>query len=132
MKARQADSAKEFPHKLKELRQNNRWSQGQLAKKLDVDPQRISRYERGLITPTTEVIVKIASVFGVSLDYLLREEKDIAINKIKNLKLLERIEVIDTLPKEKQDMLVSILDAFITQQKLEDFVKSSGVSVSTE
>jgi len=35
--------------------------QGQLAEKIGVDIQRISKYERGLLIPTTEIMIKLSN-----------------------------------------------------------------------
>lgn len=113
-----------LPDKLKRLRQSNGWSQGQLGKKLGVNVQLISKYERGVVCPPTPMIVKIASVFDVSLDYLLRGEGDVAVNKLSNRELLKCIEEIDKLPKEDQKILTNLLDAYIKKHKFESLAKS--------
>ncbi len=105
--------SEDFPEKLKHLRKNRGWSQGQLAKKIGADPNRISRYERGVIWPTLELIVRIAAAFEVSLDYLLRNEKGMIVNKISNQDLLKRVETINQLPEDDQKILIAVLDAFI-------------------
>ena len=52
------------------------WSQTQLALKLDVHPKQVSGWERAAHTPSTDVLVKIAEVLGVSLDYLAFEGRE--------------------------------------------------------
>jgi hypothetical protein len=69
-------------------------------------------------------MVKIASVFDVSLDYLLRDEADVAINKIKSRELLKHIEEIEKLPEEDQVVLTSLLDAFIKKHKFEQLARA--------
>ncbi len=113
-----------LPDKLKQLRQSRGLSQGQLANKLDVNVQLISKYERGVVCPPTNMMVKIASVFNVSLDYLLRDEADVAINKIKSRELLKHIEEIEKLPKADQQVLTSLLDAFIKKHKFEQLARA--------
>ncbi len=73
----------DLPDKLKKLRQNHGWSQGQLGQRLGINVQLISKYERGVVCPPTPMMVKISSVFNVSLDYLLRDDADTAVNKNK-------------------------------------------------
>ncbi len=107
--------AKDFPEKLKDLRRNRAWSQAQLAQKIGADPNRVSRYERGVIWPTLELVVKIAEVFEVSTDYLIRDGKDLAVNKISNQELLKRVEALNNLPEEDQNTVIAVLDAFITK-----------------
>jgi transcriptional regulator with XRE-family HTH domain len=113
-----------LPDKLKRLRQSNGWSQGQLGKKLGVNVQLISKYERGVVCPPTTMMVKIAAVFNVSLDYLLRNENNVAVNKLSNQKLLKCIEEIENLPKEDQKILTSLIDAYIKKHKFEELAKS--------
>lgn len=114
----------DLPNKLKKLRQSRGWSQGQLGKKLGVNVQRVSKYERGIISPPLNMVVKIASVFEVSLDYLLRNENNVAVNKIKNQELLKRIEEIENLEDEDQRVLTVLLDAFIKKRKFEVLAQS--------
>ena len=109
----------DFPAKLKELRKSRGWSQGQLANKVGIDIQRISKYERGLSSPPLEVLACIAQVLGVSVDYLLMG-KSSKTEKIKNAKLIEKIEELDTLPLDYQETLISVLDSFIKRHKFEE------------
>ena len=113
-----------LPDKLKRLRQGRGLSQGQLGKKLSVNVQLISKYERGVVCPPTNMMVKIASVFDVSLDYLLRGEANVAINKIKSQELLKHIEEIEKLPEKDQLILTNLLDAYIKKHKFEQLAQS--------
>ena len=108
-----------LPDKLKRLRQSRGLSQGQLGHKLGVNVQLVSKYERGIVCPPTHMMVKIAAVFDVSLDYLLRNEANVAINKITNKELLKRIEEIENLPDKDQQILTHLLDAYIKKHKFE-------------
>ncbi len=122
MIGKQSKISPDFPKKLKQLRQSKGWSQGQVAMKIDVDMQRISKYERGVLNPTTELALKLADLFEVSLDYMLRNEENSASNRIKNPKILKQLEEIDNLPEDKQRSVVALLEAFIKQQKFEELM----------
>jgi len=122
MKDKESTLSKDFPKKLKELRTKKGWSQGQLGKRIGADLQRISKYERGVMWPTMELMVRLAKAFDVSVDYLIREEKNVAISKIKNQELLHKIEEINGLPEEDQYTIISFLDAFIKRRKFEELV----------
>ena len=113
-----------LPDKLRKLRRSRGLSQGQLGNKLGINVQLISKYERGVVCPPTNMMVRIASVYDVSLDYLLRDEADAAINKIKSRELLKHIEEIEKLPKEDQKVLTSLLDAFIKKHKFEQLARA--------
>ncbi|MBA4369353.1 MAG: transcriptional regulator [Desulfobacterium sp.] len=122
MTKKQSIVSPDFPKKLKQLRQTKEWSQGQVAMKIGVDLQRISKYERGVLYPTTELVLKLADLFEVSLDYLLRDKSNPTANKINNLELFKQMEKADKLPSDKQKTLIAVLDAFIKQQKLEELM----------
>ena len=64
-----------FSEKLIALRKQKGWSQEELAEKLDVSRQSISKWESGQSLPESERIVQIAQVFGVTTDHLLIDEQ---------------------------------------------------------
>lgn len=57
--------------RLKDLRVKHSYSRQRLAEMLDISEASIPRYENGINIPSTDVIVKIATLFNVSTDYLL-------------------------------------------------------------
>ena len=61
----------DFSEKLLTLRKANDMTQEQLAEKLDVSRQSISKWESGQATPELEKIVAMSAVFNVTTDYLL-------------------------------------------------------------
>lgn len=124
MKEKKPNRTPEFSQKLKTLRKNKDWSQGQIAMKIGVDPQRISKYERGVLYPTTEIALKIADLFEISLDYLFRDDGSVIQGVVTNKDLVKKLKDINTLPKDKQKTLIDLLDAFIKQHKFEQLMKS--------
>ena len=63
-----------FGEKLHHLRTERNMSQEALARKLGVSRQAISRWELGEVIPDTANVLAVSRAFGVSTDYLLREE----------------------------------------------------------
>ena len=60
-----------FGDRLKLLRTSYNLSQVHLAEKLKVSKQAVSNWENNNILPSVEMLVKIASFFSVTTDYLL-------------------------------------------------------------
>lgn len=60
--------------KIMNLRKKNAWSQEELAEKLGVSRQSISKYESAQVVPDMEKILKLSRIFGVTTDYLLKDE----------------------------------------------------------
>lgn len=60
--------------KITEERKKNGWSQEELAEKLSVSRQAVSKWESAQSTPDLQKIIRLAELFEVSTDYLLRDE----------------------------------------------------------
>ncbi len=58
------------------LRKKNGWSQEELAEKLGVTRQSVSKWEGAQSVPDLERILQIGKVFGVSTDYLLKDDME--------------------------------------------------------
>ena len=56
------------------LRKKSGWSQEELAEKMDVSRQSISKWEGAQSVPDMARIVRLSELFGVSTDYLLKDE----------------------------------------------------------
>ncbi len=59
-----------FAERLKDLRTEKNIGQIELAEKLQVSRGIISLWENGLREPTLSSLIRIATFFGVTLDYL--------------------------------------------------------------
>ena len=64
-----------FSEKLLTLRKANGLTQEQLAEKLDVSRQSISKWESGQANPELEKIVALSAIFNVTTDYLLKSSE---------------------------------------------------------
>ena len=60
--------------KILKLRKTRGWSQEDLAGRIGVTRQALSRWESDAAVPDTVNVVELADLFGVSCDYLLREK----------------------------------------------------------
>ena len=63
-----------FGNKLLQLRKNRKMSQEQLADKLCVTRQAVSKWELDETLPDTDNLIKIADLFFVSVEYLVNED----------------------------------------------------------
>ena len=60
--------------KIIENRKKNGWSQEDLAEKLGVSRQSVSKWESAQAIPDMKKILQLSEVFGVSTDYLIKDE----------------------------------------------------------
>lgn len=61
----------DFGLRLKELREAKQLSQQEVAERLNVGRSTVSGYERNIITPSVEQLVRMAVLYNTSLDYMM-------------------------------------------------------------
>ena len=71
----------QFSEKLKMLRKENGFTQENLADKLNVSRQAITKWESGDGIPDIENLKQISILFNTTIDELVKEEKEITIDK---------------------------------------------------
>lgn len=70
--------------KISQLRNDNNWSQEELAEKLNVSRQSVSKWESGQAKPDLDKIIALSNIFDVSTDYLLKDDNEEKSNKSTN------------------------------------------------
>lgn len=85
------------------LRRSAGWNQAELAQRLQVSASAVGMYEQGRREPSADMLVMIARVFGVSVDYLLtgspREPEEDAVEKM----MIDRITAADRRLEQRKD-----------------------------
>lgn len=66
-----------FADKLIELRKKNGWSQEELAEKLEVSRQTVSKWEGAQSVPDLGRMLKLSELFGVTTDCLMKDELEL-------------------------------------------------------
>ena len=61
--------------KIMKLRKQQGWSQEELAMKLGVSRQSVSKWESGASDPSTTNLMALAKLFGTTAEELLKETK---------------------------------------------------------
>ena len=64
-----------FADKLITLRKKAGWSQEELAEKLNVTRQSVSKWEGAQSVPDIDKILQLSCLFGVTTDYLLKDDQ---------------------------------------------------------
>ncbi len=87
------ESKKEFSRRVKRLRLDRAWNIKTAAQNLGVSPTTVSTYEELEAQPTLESLIRYATVYDVSIDYLIgrtalrRLPTDSQINEVERLTL---------------------------------------------
>lgn len=82
-----------FADKLILLRKKAGWSQEELAEQMDIARQSVSKWEGAQSVPDLEKMIRLSELFGVSTDYLLKDEIEEAeqLNSLNDIPTLRRV-----------------------------------------
>lgn len=91
--------------KIINLRKKNGWSQEELAEKLNVSRQAVSKWEGAQSTPDLEKILLMSKIFGVTTDFLVKDE-------IEMEDISEDAENSEEKTKRKKNVLITAIAAY--------------------
>ncbi|EEM49139.1 helix-turn-helix transcriptional regulator [Bacillus cereus] len=77
-----------FSERLKEEREKRNWSQHDLAEKIHVSRQSVSKWETGQNYPSIEIIIHLSDLFSITIDELLRSDEELTQKIIEDSKQL--------------------------------------------
>lgn len=97
-------------NKLYELRKKKGLSQEELADKLGVSRQSVSKWERAEASPDTDNLILLSKIYGVSLDQIISEED---IEEAEQPKPEEKVIKFHQRPKTKADLVVEGISAVL-------------------
>ncbi len=95
------------------LRKEKKWSQIELAKNINASREIISRYERNESVPSIDMIIKIADVFGVTVDYMIGQSENSSFDK----DTVDRIKNIQKMDNDTKSILFNVIDTYIQNFK---------------
>ena len=111
-----------FGRRLKDLRKQRRWTQKELAAKLEIRFGQLNKYEYGLHVPPVEKLIQFAELFNTTVDYLLTG--DVAKERpLHNTRLLERFRALQDFDADDQEAVIKLIDAMIVKRKVEGALK---------
>ena len=102
--------------RLAQVRKERGLTQVELAERTGLIQVVVSDYERGRLRLPADMAVRFAEILGVTVDELLQPRKKSGATKTTkqpSLKLVRRMEQIESLPIYKQRALLTTIDTFI-------------------
>lgn len=96
-----------FADRLTDLRKEQHMTQADLAKKLNISPQAVSKWETGESIPDIEMLEILSDLYGLTLDELIKGKE--ATNANKDIVVEEQITAKDVNSKKKQISLLNIV-----------------------
>ncbi len=68
--------------KISEYRKLKKMTQEELASKLNVSSQAVSKWENDLSIPDLPILIELSDIFNVSLDELIRQKEDVEVARV--------------------------------------------------
>jgi transcriptional regulator with XRE-family HTH domain len=102
-----------FGVNLKMFRSEKNISQEELAKKVGIHPNHLSRYERGQASPSIEVVQKIADALEVSIDQLVFGKGSNLENNVSDRELVSLFKKVQVLSIKEKETVKDLLNAFV-------------------
>ena len=99
--------------RITKLRKAKNWSQGELADRIGASRNIIGNYERNANAPSIDMLLKIARVLEVPVDYLLGEGEFASYDR-GTVKRIQDVEKLDPATKNK---VFDIIDTYIRDFK---------------
>lgn len=109
-----------FTERLTRLRQNIGMNKKQLAQKLCLPYTTYNNYEMGLREPNSETLVKLATYFNVTTDYLLGKTNDTYNKKVKYHDIINKYDALDEHGKKIIDLILEEEYSRTLQQQVQE------------
>lgn len=127
--------------KILTLRKKSGWSQEELADKMNVSRQSISKWEGSASIPDINKIIEMSKLFGVSTDYLLKDDMESAeytadeTDLRRRILLDEAVSYIDVMKKYAKQLSIGVMMCILAPVALIILLgvsetKTSGINIS--
>ncbi len=111
-----------FGARLKELRNQRRWTQKEVAAKIGLQLSQFNKYESGMHVPPADKLIQLAELFATTTDYLLTGAVTDA-QPITNTRLLERFRALTQCEPDEQETVIRLIDAVIVKHRVESAMR---------
>jgi transcriptional regulator with XRE-family HTH domain len=95
------------------IRKERGYTQRDVASRIGLIQALVSDYENDKLRLNSDMILRFAEILEVSTDELLRPQSAPQPSKKPSRKVLERLERIESLPRRKQEAILTTLDHFL-------------------
>lgn len=111
-----------FAERLKQLRKENKFSQEDMAIKLDISTSAYGYYEQGKTTPNAKTLNILADIFDVTTDYLLGRSYERKLTK------KDETEIGRDLERMKSELMQGNLRMSLDGEEIDDEIKEFIIS----
>jgi transcriptional regulator with XRE-family HTH domain len=110
-------------NRIKELLKDRKMTLLELCDKTKVSKAQMNRYVNHGTQPQGDILNKIASALGTSVDFLLNGKTDEkAKAALKNNELLNQFKAVEAMPDKDRNIITELISAFIAKRQMQKLV----------
>ena len=102
--------------KIVTLRKQRKWTQEQLAEKLNIKQPQLNRWETGKSVPTIDGLKKISKIFNIAIDTLVFNENDLKTMNPQDKALISQLKDFEKLNDQEKQIIINLINTFIIQK----------------
>lgn len=112
---------KVFGQKLRQLREENRLTQDEVAKAASVHKTHVSAWENGRSRPSLDSVIGISHLFQVSIDYLIHDNiPREGIEAINDMELYKEFRETENLGPDDKKLIRDVIQSILFKLKVKD------------
>jgi transcriptional regulator with XRE-family HTH domain len=115
---------------IRKIREEKGLTQQQMADMLNTHRSNYSKIENNQRDISVVALNKIAEYFGMTIDQIVNFEGDVPKEiVVKDKSFIEKVKLIEELEEKEQNVIFTMIDAFLTKRKFKEFFKKNVASL---
>ena len=109
---------------IRRLRREKNFTQAELAERIGINKQNISRYESGKAEPRKSTLRKLAEVLEVTTEQLLSRGTEGENDLPEDPRLLNLLREVDRLPEKDKEALIRLMNIVVREHRIQSAIAS--------
>jgi len=111
---------------IKKLREDKDLMQKEVYNEIGLKPAHYNKLEKGLVEPSVEILGKLSSFYGITIDEIVHYCKAVPETvTIEDKTASEQVRLIAQLNEKDKNTVMSIIDTMLTKQKFQTFFQQN-------
>jgi len=111
---------------IKKLREGKNLMQKEVYNEIGLKPAHYNKLEKGLVEPSVEILRKLASFYGITIDGIVHYSKNMPETvTVEDKTASEQVRLIAQLNEKDKNTVMNIIDTMLTRQKFQTFFEQN-------
>jgi len=110
---------------IKKLREDKNLMQKEIYNEIGLKPAHYNKLEKGLVEPSIEILGKLASFHGITIDEIVNYKATPKTVTIEDKTASEQVRLIAQLNEKDKSTVMNIIDTMLTRQRFQTFFEQN-------